>query len=81
MVELTQAQIDRFASGLARILHAVADYWETKAKLLEPPEETPHAEVFKRGEKPAPAETKEQYRDMPAEGPGRFSDLVRNSKT
>jgi hypothetical protein len=42
------------------------------------PEETPHAEVFKRGEKPAPAESKAEYEKMPYDGPGRFSALVGN---
>lgn len=41
------------------------------------PEETPHAEVFKRGDPPPKAETREAYQALPEEGDGRFAAFVR----
>lgn len=41
------------------------------------PEEAPHAEVFKRGDPPPKAETREAYQALPEEGDGRFAAFVR----
>lgn len=74
---LTEQNIDRLIIGAARILHAVADYWEARIKLLEEPK---NAEVWKHGEPRPQAETKEEYRELPGTGPGRFTDFVTKAR-
>ena len=44
------------------------------------PEVRQDAEIWKHGDPRPKAETKEEYRELPGTGPGRFSQFVTNAK-
>ena len=73
MLELTPQQIDR-----------LLDLGERLVKLAEsrftPIYEVPNAEIWRQGEPGKKAETREEYRELPTTGPGRFSDYVSKGK-
>lgn len=69
---LNSTQIDQLITLAERLVTIAEKRWATPT-----PEEKPRdAEIWKRGDKPKQAETREEYREMPAEATGRFAGLV-----